>query len=59
MSPKAPRTVIDGLAFAEGIRFVGGRLWLSDMHDRRVYCVDPTTGEVLAEHLTPRARRAS
>lgn len=38
--------VLDGLAFAEGPRWHEGRLWFSDMHERRVQRLDPATGAV-------------
>ncbi len=41
--------LVDGLAFAEGPRWHDGRLWFSDMHDRRVKSVGPTGGEVVVE----------
>ena len=47
------RVIVDGLAFAEGCRLVGGELWFSDMHDRTVYRVDPATGAVRARWETP------
>ncbi len=34
-------TVLDGLAFAEGPRWRGDRLWFSDMHDHGVLSVTP------------------
>ena len=33
-------TVLDGLIFAEGPRWQGGKLWFSDMHDRKIFTVD-------------------
>ena len=36
--------LIDGLRFGEGPRWHDGRLWLSDMHDRKVLAVDETGG---------------
>lgn len=47
------RVVVDGLAFAEGCRFVRGALWFSDMHHRVVHRVDPATGESLGRWQTP------
>lgn len=40
-------TLVTGLAFAEGLRFLDGRLWFSDMYDRKVYTVDASTGKVI------------
>jgi sugar lactone lactonase YvrE len=34
------QVLLSGLAFAEGPRWHGGRLWFSDMHDHRVLAVD-------------------
>ena len=39
-----PEVVVDGLAFGEGPRWRGGRLWFSDMHDHAVKTYTPTTG---------------
>lgn len=36
----ATRVLLDGLAFPEGPRWRDGRLWFSDMHQRRVMTVD-------------------
>jgi sugar lactone lactonase YvrE len=36
MAPTTLRTVLDDLVFGEGPRWHDGRLWFSDMHDRRV-----------------------
>lgn len=33
-------TLLDGLIFAEGPRWQGGKLWFSDMHDRKIFTVD-------------------
>ena len=44
MAPTLERTttpLASGLAFGEGPRWHGGRLWLSDMHGRQVVTVDP------------------
>ena len=35
-----PTTVLDGLCFGEGPRWHDGRLYLSDIHDRRVLAID-------------------
>jgi len=45
------RTVVDGLAFAEGPRWHEGALWFSDMHAGTVFRCDATSGatEVVAE----------
>ena len=32
--------LLDNLCFPEGPRFRDGRLWFSDMHDRKVMTVD-------------------
>ena len=37
----ALEVLIDGLAFPEGPRWRGGRLWFSDMHRHVVMTVDP------------------
>jgi sugar lactone lactonase YvrE len=39
-SSRKLRVVAEGLAFGEGPRWHDGRLWLSDMHARRVVAVD-------------------
>ncbi len=36
--------VASGLVFGEGPRWHEGRLWFSDMHDQRVWALDPATG---------------
>lgn len=38
------RTIIDGLAFAEGLRWRDGRLWFSDMHAGEVHAWSPDGG---------------
>jgi sugar lactone lactonase YvrE len=49
MSAK-PRVLLDGLAFPEGPRWRGGKLWFSDMHAQRVMTVDPAGhSEVIVE----------
>src|SRR5574338_727389 len=49
-SPRKLRIVAGGLAFGEGPRWHDGRLWLSDMHARRVVAVDERGGvETIAE----------
>ena len=35
----ALKTLVDGLAFAEGLRWRDGQLWFSDMHDESVWRV--------------------
>mgnify|MGYP003664935022 CR=1 FL=1 len=35
----ALKTLVDGLAFAEGLRWLDGQLWFSDMHDESVWRV--------------------
>jgi len=35
-----PRTILEGLRFAEGPRWHDGRVWFSDMHDHRVVSTD-------------------
>lgn len=45
--------LLDGLAFAEGVRYRDGHLWFSDMHDRTVYRIDAATGEVGARISMP------
>jgi sugar lactone lactonase YvrE len=49
-----PRTLVDGLAFAEGPRWHDGALWLSDMHRHRVLRVEED-GEVdtVLQHDSP------
>lgn len=37
--PAAPVTVVDGLAFPEGLRWHDGALWFSDLHAHRVHRV--------------------
>lgn len=39
--------LVSGLAFAEGLRYSDGKLWFSDMHDRKVYTVDARTGQTV------------
>ena len=39
--------LVTGLAFAEGLRFLDGRLWFSDIYDRTVYTVDASNGKVI------------
>jgi sugar lactone lactonase YvrE len=42
MRTRKPESVLcDGLVFAEGPRWRGGRLWLSDMHAGLVLAIDP------------------
>lgn len=48
-----PRVLVDGLAFAEGIRVADGDVWFSDMHDRTVYRVSASDGAVLRAVPTP------
>jgi sugar lactone lactonase YvrE len=43
-------TVVEGLAFGEGPRWHGGRLYLSDMHANRVLTVGDDGVEVVATH---------
>lgn len=38
------RVVASNLVFPEGPRWHDGRLWFSDMHDQRVWALDPVTG---------------
>jgi sugar lactone lactonase YvrE len=38
---EAPRIVLTGLAFGEGPRWRGGRLWFSDMHAHEVIAMTP------------------
>jgi len=38
--------VVEGLAFGEGPRWRGGRLWFSDMHDHAVKVFSPATGQL-------------
>lgn len=38
------RTVIDGLAFAEGLRWCNSELWFSDMHAGEVHAWSPADG---------------
>jgi sugar lactone lactonase YvrE len=55
-TPSRPETVAQGLAFGEGPRWYGGRLWLSDMHDHAVKAYSPATGNldvVVAMETTP------
>lgn len=33
-------TLLDGAIFTEGPRWQGGKLWFSDMHDRKIFTVD-------------------
>ncbi len=33
-------TLLDGLIFAEGPRWHGGKLWFSDMHDQKIFTLD-------------------
>lgn len=33
-------TLLDGAIFTEGPRWHGGKLWFSDMHDRKIFTVD-------------------
>ena len=40
MSPAAPELLASGFVFAEGPRWRGDRLWLSDMHGESVWTVD-------------------
>jgi sugar lactone lactonase YvrE len=41
LPPMAPTEVlVDGLVFGEGPRWHDGRLWFSDMHDRKVKAID-------------------
>ena len=44
MVTRTPRTITDGLAFAEGPRWHDGRLWFSDMGAGVVLAVDPDDG---------------
>ena len=44
--------LLDGLAFPEGPRWRDGRLFFSDMHDRRVLCLDPASSEAPHEVLS-------
>jgi sugar lactone lactonase YvrE len=37
---RKPQILLDGLTFLEGPRWRDGRLWVSDMHDHRVFTVD-------------------
>jgi len=37
----SPTVVLEGLKFPEGPRWYDGRLWFSDMHERRVMTLDP------------------
>jgi sugar lactone lactonase YvrE len=49
-----PTTVLDGLVFPEGPRWHGGRLWVSDMHGRRVLAVEPgQAAGLVAEFVLP------
>lgn len=44
------KTLVEGLRFAEGPRWHDGRLWFSDMHDRKVWAVTPAGDtELIAE----------
>jgi len=44
-------TLLDGLIFAEGPRWHGGKLWFSDMHDKKIWTVDlDGNKELVFEH---------
>jgi sugar lactone lactonase YvrE len=45
------RVALDGLIYPEGVRWHAGRLWFSDILDRKVYAYDPSANrvEVVAE----------
>jgi sugar lactone lactonase YvrE len=54
--PSRLETVAEGLAFGEGPRWHGGRLWLSDMHDHAIKAYSPVTGNldlIVALETTP------
>jgi sugar lactone lactonase YvrE len=55
-TPSRLETVAEGLAFGEGPRWHGGRLWLSDMHDHAIKAYSPVTGNldlIVALETTP------
>jgi sugar lactone lactonase YvrE len=45
------QTLMEGMTYAEGIRWGHGQLWVSDIHAHRILKVDPSTGQasVVAE----------
>jgi len=45
--PDAPVTLLDGVKFPEGLRWHAGSLWLSDIHDHKVYRLDEAGHAVL------------
>jgi sugar lactone lactonase YvrE len=51
----ATTSALDGLHFAENLRWREGRLWFSDMYGDTVHAFDPTTGadEAVAELFHP------
>lgn len=48
-------TVVEGVHFAENLRWRDGRLWFSDMYGDRIHAFDPATGrrEVVGELFHP------
>jgi len=47
-------TLLEGLAFAEGLRWHGGRLWFADMHAGEVHAWSPAAGDaVIADFPGP------
>jgi sugar lactone lactonase YvrE len=51
MERLSSRVVVDALIYPEGIRWHGGKVWFSDILDRKVYAYDPVAGqaEVVAQ----------
>lgn len=51
MPDRIPTTVVDGIAFAEGLRWHQGELWYSDMHGGAVHAWSPGDGDRVVVRL--------